>query len=336
MKGVPLQRGEFDTYGLKHDRRFMVVRPCVLPNKGFFGPNDATHRFVTQRQASSMATISSALPSYDAISTRTSGGANSSKSTVANQLSLIHVDASSGQTSSVTINLTPQALGKGAVYRAGIWDDVVDVVDLGDPAATFIQQVLKFDADEQAGDEPGQFTDVRLVYMSPTSYKRFASEKYTPLSSLTVAGQTSNVSFCDGFPILIVSEASLAELNRRLVEKKKPPVTMAQFRPNIVVRGDHLKPFEEDSWKVIRIGDTILHIVKGCPRCKQSCTNQTTGLVSEEPLLTLKEFRALGAKGNDDVFFAQNALVQDCNSATKPIQVGSELHVLEYGTPIYE
>jgi len=324
-KAVSLDKGEFDAYGLKHDRRFMVVRPCPLPNKGFFAPNDATHRFVTQRQAPSLATISASLPTHSGDKLDES----CTYSSTSNYIELSQLDLKSGQRSSVTVDFTPSALQQGVVYRAGLWDDIVEVVDLGDPAAIFLQKVCKFDGNS----EEGQFTDVRLVYMAPKSYVRHAPEKYTPLASLTITGKTSQVSLSDGFPILIVSEASLQELNSRLIKKDKPQISMDQFRPNIVIRGEGMKPFEEDTWKVIRINNTLLHIVKGCPRCKQSCINQTTGLVSDEPLTTLKEFRALGK--SEDVFFCQNALVQDSHRA-EPIRVGDVLQVIEYGNPIFE
>ena len=82
----------------------------------------------------------------------------------------------------------------------------------------------------------------------------------------------------DGFPVLLTSEESLKELNKRLIEKGKDELPMSRFRPNIVVKGLK-KAFDEDEWKAIQIGGKdgpIFHIVKGCPRCKQSCTDQVS------------------------------------------------------------
>jgi hypothetical protein len=150
------------------------------------------------------------------------------------------------------------------------------------------------------------------------------------------------VALSDGFPILIASEASLLELNRRLEVKGKPKLPMSRFRPNIVIGaaaaadGDTevLEPFEEDRWKVIRIGDVVFHVVKPCPRCKESCTDQLTGEVTSEPVATLREFRALDPSNSENVYFAQNA-IPDVASAGKSIRIGDGVEVLQWGDPIY-
>ena len=113
---------------------------------------------------------------------------------------------------------------------------------------------------------------------------------------------------------------------------------MSRFRPNIVVKGKSLQPFEEDRWKVIVIGTTVFAIVKACPRCKQSCTDQVTGTVSPqmEPLTTMASFRrSLGDQPtNGDVFFAQNAIPIGTLEG-KTIKVGDPIEVLERGDPVY-
>jgi uncharacterized protein YcbX len=111
---------------------------------------------------------------------------------------------------------------------------------------------------------------------------------------------------------------------------------MSRFRPNIVI-GNTSLPFDEDEWKAIRIGSgenaAILHVSKGCPRCKQSCTDQSTGERGEEPLETLSDFRAL-AKGSD-VYFAQNAVL-DGDSYACTIRVGDPVTILTRGDPIWD
>lgn len=64
-------------------------------------------------------------------------------------------------------------------------------------------------------------------------------------------GRVQSTGFPDVFPILIASEASLAELNERLTKSDVDPITVERFRPNIVVKGE--TPWVEDSWKTIRI-----------------------------------------------------------------------------------
>ena len=112
-------------------------------------------------------------------------------------------------------------------------------------------------------------------------------------------------------------------------------IPMSRFRPNIVISNTK-QPFDEDSWKAIQIGTgpnaTILHISKGCPRCKQSCTDQVTGERSEEPLQTMADFRAFSG---DNVYFAQNA-VMNGNKCTGVISVGDAVKILTRGEPIWD
>eukprot|EP00957_Ditylum_brightwellii_P118666 9051586-Ditylum_brightwellii.AAC.1 len=110
---------------------------------------------------------------------------------------------------------------------------------------------------------------------------------------------------------------------------------MNRFRPNLVIRGgakSNMKPFEEDTWKAIQINNVILYIVKGCPRCKQSCTNQETGERYEEPLEILSTFRRMNKNGGDDVYFGQNVvfigLVDGNQKGGNLIRVGDEVEVL--------
>lgn len=113
---------------------------------------------------------------------------------------------------------------------------------------------------------------------------------------------------------------------------------MSRFRPNIVLK-DVPKPFEEDSWKSIIIGNTWYHLTKACPRCKQSCTDQETGERFEEPLNTMAEFRKLGAKGCADVYFAMNAIVGDISDKTegseKNISIGEKVKVITTGETVW-
>ena len=108
-----------------------------------------------------------------------------------------------------------------------------------------------------------------------------------------------NVSFADGYPVLVISEASLEELNRRSAEQH----SMDQFRTNLVV--SDTTPFEEDTWKRIRIGEVEFESVKPCERCILTTVNTRRGTFreSKEPLKTLQEFRANERGG---VFFGQN------------------------------
>ena len=131
-------------------------------------------------------------------------------------------------------------------------------------------------------------------------------------------------------------------------QKGKNQLPMSRFRPNIVINNTS-KPFDEDNWKAIQIGtgsdSVILHISKGCPRCKQSCTDQITGERHDEPLETLLDFRALGAS-EDDVYFGQNAVMNgywwassgNGNQTCYPgvIRVGDPVFILTKGSPTWD
>ncbi|KAM8816803.1 mitochondrial amidoxime reducing component 2 isoform 1-T1 [Rhynchonycteris naso] len=98
--------------------------------------------------------------------------------------------------------------------------------------------------------------------------------------------QNYQVAYPDYSPLMVLSEASLADLNTRL-EKK---VRMEQFRPNIVIRG--CGAFEEDTWDEILIGNTEMKKVLACPRCILTTVDPDTGVIDrKEPLETLKSYR---------------------------------------------
>ncbi len=114
-----------------------------------------------------------------------------------------------------------------------------------------------------------------------------------------------NLAFVDGYPLLLISQASLDDLNQRLVANNKQPVSMAQFRPNIVI--DNCLPFAEDAWQYIRIGDTEFKVSKPCERCIFTTVNPENGVkdAQQQPLSTLKTYRQTN---NGEVLFGQNLI----------------------------
>lgn len=136
---------------------------------------------------------------------------------------------------------------------------------------------------------------------------------------------------------LIASEDSLDVLNQHLVANHKVPIPMSRFRPNLVVRG--LSAFDEDRIKVLLIEsrhDTkkqkiLLYVVSSCPRCKESCTCQESGIVSDEPVSTMRQFRQ---KSKTNVYFAVNAIPAP-DSIGQLICVGDTVKVLEWGEPVW-
>lgn len=89
------------------------------------------------------------------------------------------------------------------------------------------------------------------------------------------AGAPAPVGFADGFPVLVTTTGSLADLNRTLVAKGQEPVGMDRFRTNILVSSD--APWEEDFWEVIEINGIVFDFVKPCARCIMTTQDQTTG-----------------------------------------------------------
>ncbi|MDX2320556.1 MAG: hybrid-cluster NAD(P)-dependent oxidoreductase [Moritella sp.] len=141
-------------------------------------------------------------------------------------------------------------------------------------------------------------------------------------SSRQVDNFDKQLGFADGFPLLLISQASLDELNR----STQRPIEMSQFRTNLVVTG--CEPFAEDSWKRIKIGDAEFELVKACERCIFTTLSpgKTSFAEDREPLKTLSLFR----KDNDGrIDFGQNLISH--NDAE--IKLGDSIEVLEYHQP---
>ncbi len=135
------------------------------------------------------------------------------------------------------------------------------------------------EADHWLSDYLG--TAVQLVYM-PDSAERRINPEYAKNGEI--------VSFADGYPLLIVSEASLADLNARIVANSGQPLPMNRFRPNLVIRG--CEAFAEDRLGEIAIGEAVFRAVKPCVRCQVTTTDQAAGVArGPEPLQTLATYR---------------------------------------------
>ena len=134
------------------------------------------------------------------------------------------------------------------------------------------------------------------------------------------------LAFADGYPLLLISQASLDNLNSRLEDNQQQSVSMAQFRPNIVI--DNCSPFDEDTWQHIRIGEVEFKVSKPCERCIFTTVNPESGEKhpQQQPLRTLKSFRKAD---NGEVFFGQNLIA--LNSGT--INQGDALTVISKQTP---
>jgi uncharacterized protein YcbX len=247
--GISSETWEVDPFGLRYDRRWMVV--------------DLAGRFLSQREFPRLALVRPVLLP-GALSLRAPGFAE------------------------LRVPLEPL---EGPLVPVSVWAGATEARSVGPAAAQWLSRLLGFTC--------------RVVYMPDTVVRPVDPEYGEP---------GDRVSFTDGFPFLIISEASLEELNRRLAR----PLPMNRFRPNLVVGG--CDPFEEDRWRVVRIGGLELRIVKPCARCVVTTTDQETAERGTEPLRTLATFRNQGGK----VLFGQNAI----HRGTGRLEVGAPISVL--------
>ena len=172
--------------------------------------------------------------------------------------------------------------------RVRVWGDEVAAFDMGDLAAQWFGNCL------------GQ--PLRLVRFDP-EHRRLADPAWTG----DIAAETA---FSDGFPLLVISQASLDALNARLAARGVPAMPMARFRPNLVLTG--LKAHGEDFLDELNLqttdGPVRLRLVKPCPRCPMPNIDPETGVSGHEPGNTLAAYRA-DRRVNGAVSFGMNAVV---------------------------
>ncbi|MDX1563200.1 MAG: MOSC domain-containing protein [Gammaproteobacteria bacterium] len=180
------------------------------------------------------------------------------------------------------------------VCRVKVWNDTVE--------ATLAPPEINIWFSEFLGFACG------LVYLADDQHRAVTNE---------AAEFDDEVSFADGAPVLLISDASLAELNRRLTQ----PVTMRRFRPNLVVTAD--KPHAEDGWQRVKIGDAELDVGWPCARCVLTTIDPETGErdPGNEPMTTLTGYR----RHNGGVHFGQNLLPRTLGR----IDVGADCEINE-------
>lgn len=196
--------------------------------------------------------------------------------------------------------LLPYTHDEGDVQQVHIWKDTCNAV-LG-------EQHMHDWFSSYLGVE------TRMVYM-PDRTSRIVDPDFH-LSERDI------VSFADGFPFLLISEASLDDLNARLSDKGESPLSMRRFRPNIVVSGCH--PYEEDEWKTFQVEDMLFSCVKPCSRCVVTTVDYTRGVTSSEPLRTLSEYR----KKNNKVYFGMNLIHHFDEKNSNTLAVGQSLELM--------
>ena len=232
-RGIALDQSEVDEFGLRHDRRWMVV--------------DESGLFLSQRSHPRLALVVPGISDHT-----------------------LQIDAPGMP------RLRTPLRPRGSVStRVTVWDDTCMADWAGDEAAEWFSDFLG--------------AACTLVHM-PDEVIRPANPAF--------AAAGVRVGFADGFPFLLISEESLADLNSRLTN----PLPMNRFRPNLVVAGG--EAYGEDRWGRFEIGGVRLEVVKPCERCLVTTTDQATGERGKEPLRTLATYRKVG----NDVMFGQNVV----------------------------
>lgn len=186
----------------------------------------------------------------------------------------------------------PAALADAPVVAATVWRDTVAALDAGREAAGWFSEFLG--------------ASVRLVRFDP-GQERTASREWT-------GDDTAQVRFADGYPVLVLGDASLSDLNARLARKGVDPIPMNRFRPNVVLSG--IDAYEEDYTDTLRVsaseGEVELRIVKPCTRCPIPTIDQMRGAPDprwpNEPTDTMSTYRA-DSRVDGGIAFGQNAIV---------------------------
>jgi uncharacterized protein YcbX len=158
---------------------------------------------------------------------------------------------------------------------------------------------------------------VRLVH-ADDPHRRHANPAY--------AGDGVPMAFADGYPLNVGTLASLDDLNARIAEGPRPTeggLEMVRFRPNLVVDG--VEPWAEDGWRRIRVGGTVLRVVKGCDRCAVPATDHRTAERFKEPTATLARHR----RWDGAVWFGVQLVPEVSGTAPAELRVGDEVEVLE-------
>ncbi|HEY0289768.1 MAG TPA: MOSC domain-containing protein [Pseudomonas sp.] len=183
---------------------------------------------------------------------------------------------------------------ESALRGITVWRDTFRVPDAGEEAARWVSDFIG--------------NPTRMVHM-PIERARWLPSGYGEVDD--------RVSFADGFPLLLIGQASLDDLSDKIGRAQE----MLRFRPNLVVEG--AEPFAEDGWKRIRIGALEFRLLKGCSRCILTTIDPANGerTADREPLTTLKTYR----EWEGQVWFGQNMV----NDGAGMLEVGMPVEVLE-------
>lgn len=195
----------------------------------------------------------------------------------------------------IPLNVPPRAPARDVT----VWRSKVRGFDEGDEAAHWLSAWVG--------------SSVRLVRFDPAKKRR---------CNVDFVGRSgAHTRFADGYPLLVIGTASLADLNERLARRGEDPVPMNRFRPNVVIDG--LDAFAEDHADTLAIGGITLRPVKPCTRCEVTTIDQHRAVRHDEPLLTLSTYRQHAALRG--IAFGMNAIV--VSGAGASLALGAQVEV---------
>eukprot|EP00049_Salpingoeca_infusionum_P013903 m.259154 g.259154 ORF g.259154 m.259154 type:complete len:373 (+) comp15550_c0_seq2:38-1156(+) len=291
--GLSLKSATLDPYGFAWDRRFVLM--------------DKNETFMSQRATPKMAKLQTALLGNDLVVVHDK---------MPTALFLAHAPELAQSVDPQHI-LTPGSVplvGRDELEAANvaprrtatvkIWDTPVSVLRTTNTHNSWFSEALQ--------------QEVTFLQMKQ------AGEHKRPIIDRAVPDTDAHVTLADGFPILLVSVASAYDVTTRL----NAPISMARFRPNIVVQGT--PPFEEDAWSQVQVGSTILDVVKPCARCTMPCVDPLTGKKDPwaQPSKIMEQYHGVGGA----TYMGQNC-IQQRNQQSQPnrvwkIQCGDLVQVL--------
>ena len=179
-----------------------------------------------------------------------------------------------------------------------VWGETVKAYDMGALAGQWFTDFLS------QTEEGRALGPLRLVRFDP-EFQRASSTKWTQ-------GVQALNQFSDGYPLLVLSEAALAEFNERLSAQGQSPVDMARFRPNLVL--SEVAAHTEDHAKALTIvtdqRSVTLRPVKPCARCSIPNVDPQTAELQPQVSAVLASYRQ-DARLEGAVTFGMNAIVTE-------------------------
>lgn len=151
---------------------------------------------------------------------------------------------------------------------------------------------------------------------------RFHPDAHHAVNPARTGGRDIGTLFSDGYPLLLIGQASLDDLNRRLMAQGRAALPMDRFRPNLVIAGS--EAHDEDHAARLTAGGAAISPVKPCPRCPIPSIDQQSGLPGPDPLDVLRTYRA-GVGGISGIGFGMNCIVTQGEGEV--LRIGQEVEL---------